>query len=286
MKKLFVTFLFIASSALGGESLFVEADRVNLRPVPDLDSEVLGQVNYGDELRLIEAQGDWVKVEPPKGIEFWVHQDYLHGVVVKAKKLNVRSGPGVNYKTVGQVFRNDELELIGTFSEWKKINPPTGMGVWVSKKYLRMPAGFASDNDPALAEKISREAEAEWLAIDPVQSPPAVPSKKPIAAKKAKASVEKEPLTKPLPLVPLPGQGKTMQRSGYLSMSLFRMGKPSRFRLVRRWGDTEQTVCYVDAEKEELKKYFNKWVTLEGEEYWVKGFARPVMVPEKIKARR
>lgn len=57
-------------------------------------------------------------------------------VVVKAAVLNVRSGPGTNFKKVGKVKKNQRLEFIKKEYNWVKIKLRNGAYGWVHYKYV------------------------------------------------------------------------------------------------------------------------------------------------------
>lgn len=48
--------------------------------------------------------------------------------VVKAKAVNIRSGPGTNYRILGSVRYGTKLEITGTSGSWYKIKYGTGTG--------------------------------------------------------------------------------------------------------------------------------------------------------------
>ena len=54
---------------------------------------------------------------------------------VTASELNVRSGPGTNYKIIGSLRRNAKVEVIGQASEWYKIKYNDGYG-YVHTDYI------------------------------------------------------------------------------------------------------------------------------------------------------
>ncbi|TSC75370.1 MAG: Ig domain protein [Parcubacteria group bacterium Gr01-1014_30] len=56
---------------------------------------------------------------------------------VTAWILNVRSGPGTNYKIITRVRRNNVLESIGNKNGWFRINLPQGRDGWVYGKFVR-----------------------------------------------------------------------------------------------------------------------------------------------------
>ncbi len=59
--------------------------------------------------------------------------------LVTANVLNVRSGPGFNFDKVGQVAKNDLLQILGATGDfvWILVNIPGGSG-WVKSEYVQI----------------------------------------------------------------------------------------------------------------------------------------------------
>lgn len=62
----------------------VTSDRVNVRAGADINLTVLGQLKKGDKVRILEEQGDWLKINPIKGSYGWIHEDLIQ---FKAKSI-------------------------------------------------------------------------------------------------------------------------------------------------------------------------------------------------------
>ncbi|EKO1912197.1 SH3 domain-containing protein [Clostridium botulinum] len=58
---------------------------------------------------------------------------------VTASVLNVRQGPGTNYKIIGQLDRGKYVDIVnlGYGSDWYQIAYGSGYG-WVSKQYVKI----------------------------------------------------------------------------------------------------------------------------------------------------
>jgi hypothetical protein len=55
-------------------------------------------------------------------------------VIVTAKELNVRSGPGTDFRVLGQLFLADAVQVLETRGEWVYVTPVNG---WAHRAYLR-----------------------------------------------------------------------------------------------------------------------------------------------------
>jgi hypothetical protein len=65
-----------------GKQATVIKDRVNLRARPGLtpDATVLGQLDKGTRLSVVDADGDWVGVSPPAQAMAWIHSQHVRKV--------------------------------------------------------------------------------------------------------------------------------------------------------------------------------------------------------------
>jgi hypothetical protein len=61
---------------------------------------------------------------------------YTRGeVFVTSYSLNIRSGPGLDFPVIDQVYRDDSLEIHGKTDGWLYVKLPNGQFGWVMKTY-------------------------------------------------------------------------------------------------------------------------------------------------------
>ncbi len=74
----------------------VEADHVNVRLQPDLESPVVAQYNSGDRVDVLKNQthSKWFTIDVPKGVYFWVAKEYIEniGSVDYVERFEERTG--------------------------------------------------------------------------------------------------------------------------------------------------------------------------------------------------
>ncbi len=271
------------SAAEKPSSARVVGDRVNLRAKPELTSEVIGQVMDGDSLAVLDVQDEWIRVVPPDSLEFWVHRDFVDGDKVTTRKLNVRAGAGINYNVVGMLSRGDSIERRGTFGEWIKIAPVDQSSVWVSKSLVELTYPSQPLPPPPVAEPIP--APAPSTAGEPAERTPVFtpPPPEPVVEEGARIAVD--PL-EGLELIPLAGQGRTVQREGRIKRSpwLF-FDKPAPYRLVRRHGNKIETICFLKGNSTQLEALEGETLVVHGKEYWVEGVKQPLILIETIEKK-
>ena len=230
----------------------VAGDRVSLRTMPNVESELLDRAMRGEELELLGETNGWVAVQAPNSLSFWVSGQYVQNGVVQPEKLNVRSGPSPNYSVVCVVNKGDSVSLRGEFNDWLKIAPPVGSRVWISAEYVET------------AELPKPESVAE---PEPEPAPVAVAPE-----------VEEEEL-EPLLLV----LDKTKTQGVYDEIpGVLRRANPGLYKLVLIVGDLEEPICLVRGEKTQMETYLNRSMLIKGKMYWAKDVDIPVIQPTKI----
>lgn len=272
-----LTVLMLALPAVeAANEVRVIGNRVNLRAKPDLQTEVVGQVNRGDRLTVKSMTDEWVEVAPPSSIQFWVHSDFIDGDEVAPPRLNVRAGPGINYSVVAVIERGQRVRPTGEFAEWLSIEPPSAASIWITRELVE------EIRPPPVRPVIPPRPRPEPTPMPPPRETP--PREPPPRAEPAPPVVHRPAPEPPrdLDLIPLEGQGEQVERAGTLRPAGFVFGRPSRYRLTRQRGHSVETLCYVKGNEAQLQSLLGHDLVITGHEYWVQGARYPVLVPEQI----
>jgi N-acetylmuramoyl-L-alanine amidase len=123
----------------------VKGSVVNVRTGPGTGYAIIDQVRQGERLEVLDVSGDWFQVRTPTGrqgyIAGWlVEVDYSSSqimVIIEARYVNIRSGPGTGYAVVGRTDRGDAFPLAGAQGDWVKITLPAGGHGWVASWLTR-----------------------------------------------------------------------------------------------------------------------------------------------------
>ncbi|WFB36901.1 SH3 domain-containing protein [Kiritimatiellota bacterium B12222] len=283
-------FSLFQAFAVDPVSVTVLGDRVNLRNANTNDSEVVGQANYGDKLQAVAMDGDWVEVLPPEDIAVWVYSPLLfEDQEVRAPELNMRSGPGTQFIILGSLKRGDKVTVIQEMEEWRKVEAPESLTVWISRKFVQIP----------VSAELPGSAGGEEVVPVVTPTPTPMPMPTPITIVEVKTiekivevevPVQVTPTPQPqvqapegLDLVPLKGQGTLSKRRGILHAYLLAGSSPSRFMLSRVDSqDNRKTICYLIGNEELLKSATGKLVTVSGHDFWVTGERLPVTDVDSI----
>ena len=160
----------------------VTGDRVNLRAQPAPESEVVGQMMAGELLATPDpfATSEWVRVVAPQSVDLWVYSELIRDGRITVNKAQVRGGPGLQFKRVGELTRETPVVIRGALGDWTRIAPTSDCFLWVSRSFTEpllpladeVPAAgsAARVSDPAAVPAAATPASANESAV-----PPAVP---------------------------------------------------------------------------------------------------------------
>jgi uncharacterized protein YgiM (DUF1202 family) len=275
----------------------VNADNVNLRAGADSNKEVVRQASYDDILYAAgkDKSGKWFRVLPPKGTKLYVYEKLIQDGKVSVKKLNVRSGPGINYTKMGEVLRGETISVIDQRNEWLAIVPPENCYLWISVDYLepivdKKPVPVKKT--PTKAKKTSTQSKTKTVKppapvnrsfagkISSEQSTAGTTSS--YATQKTKAS--KIPAT--LASKKLQDRPQGLYVKGYegtLRKGSMFVSSPARFYLIKYDpNDRMIKICYILGNGEQLENLLGKTIIVSGECYWIDGYSTPVVIPKQI----
>ncbi|MDZ4200494.1 MAG: SH3 domain-containing protein [Kiritimatiellia bacterium] len=246
----------------------VTADRVNLRSRPEAEAEVVGQVSRGDRLKARSIHEGWVEIAAPGSVEAWVHRELIENGKVRVNRLNIRGGPGINYREIGTLNRDDRVEVLREFNEWLRITPPSSASVWINRKYVR---ALPPKNPPR----------------PPVAPPPPKPEP-PLPPPAHPVLPVPEPKQAPLPadlleLARDAHQGQIVRKTGMIRpVRGYFTRRPARYQLVGERDGLRVPLCYLRGNDEQWAALENRTLSIRGREFLVPGAAYPVVVVDEI----
>ncbi len=152
--------------------LYVEVaeSAVNLRGGPGTTYDVVGGAARGDRLVLLDNTSDWYQIKTSNGTVAYILGSLTTGeaipglavspqpaaaattpsatappaqsaeqyVEITGNTVNLRSGPGVTYSTVGSVRKGIRIVYVGTEDGWYAVRNAKGETVYVSADYARL----------------------------------------------------------------------------------------------------------------------------------------------------
>lgn len=147
MKTHLFIFLFVLSFLpfdLSAENLYVNSNRLNLRSGPGEKYANKCEYGKGFPLTIVRSKGDWIEVSDFEKDTGWVLKKLLNKnphVIVNAykgieKKINIRSGPGTGFRTVGQAYYGVVFKVLGKNGSWIKVKHESGLIGWIKSDFL------------------------------------------------------------------------------------------------------------------------------------------------------
>jgi SH3-like domain-containing protein len=135
---------FCLPLAVSARMVSVSGEDVNLRSGPGTNYSIKWKYGSGLPLKVVKQQGDWIKVEDFENDNGWLHKDLVsetgHMVVKVNKdkniKINIRSGPGTNYKIVGKAYYGVVFKTIKQQKGWAQVKHESGITGWVKRSLL------------------------------------------------------------------------------------------------------------------------------------------------------
>ena len=118
----------------------VKVTDLNIRSEGSTNGERLGSMNYGTRVEIMEKSGNWGRTK-----DGWICLDYIYqdGTTgsktaegyVTGDQLNIRSGPGTGYASVGSYNEGDRVTILEQFTYNGTTWGCTNQG-WISMKYV------------------------------------------------------------------------------------------------------------------------------------------------------
>lgn len=118
----------------------VTAKELNIRSKASTDSDRVGGLTYGDRVEILEKSGDWGRTK-----DGWINLNYIYqdgttgtntaNGIVTGDQLNIRSGPGTGYGTVGSLSAGDRVNILEQFTYDGTTWGCTKNG-WISLSYV------------------------------------------------------------------------------------------------------------------------------------------------------
>ncbi|WP_310331506.1 SH3 domain-containing protein [Priestia megaterium] len=138
-----------ATSPAESTTYIVMASTLNVRSGAGTNYASIGSVTKGQTLSVVSKSGSWYKINY-NGRTGYVSSDYVQAsgttpsaesttYIVTASTLNVRSGAGTNYASIGSVTKGQKLSVVSKSGSWYKINYNGGTG-YVSSDYVQASA--------------------------------------------------------------------------------------------------------------------------------------------------
>ena len=266
----------LASMPLVAGPAVVIASNVNVRGQAKLKSEIVGRVNKGQPVTVLEEivlknsgpdePSAWAKILLPTNIYVWANTSFINASnkTVAPRKLNVRSGPGENYSVLGVMKRGDAVKEISTKGEWTQLEAPADAYAFVAAQYLKQEPGGApivAENKPAEPPVVTTPVAEPPVTAPPPTNEPAPPT---TVASTPTPAVTNAPETKP-DVAPEPPPKRIVQREGVVRGTVS-IQAPTHFELISPETGRIINYLYTTSVNLDLLRYKGMRIVVTGEE--------------------
>jgi len=138
----------IANTQAGYAS--VNQNGVFVRSGPSTEYRIIRSVSRGFPVQVIGQQDNWSNVKDFVGQEGWIYTPLLglnNSAIVNASKVNLRSGPGINFTVITQADFGTVLQVNNIKGDWYMVTTLGGMEGWLSRDLI-WPAGYVIVSPP------------------------------------------------------------------------------------------------------------------------------------------
>lgn len=141
------------STINAGRPMTTGAYIANMRMKPDATSDIVATLEQNTEVTFVEDYGDWTLIALDDGREGYVATDFLtfldeydasgdsstgsttaSGTLCSPTTayLNLRSGPSMDYDSIGIVYQNDKVLKLGEEDGWFEVQTADGTTGYIS----------------------------------------------------------------------------------------------------------------------------------------------------------
>lgn len=127
-----------------GQTGTITGSNLRVRTGPGTNYQVVGSLNKGDTVEILEQNGNWLKINAKIG-KGWISKDYVKTNQVQAtstksgkvtaSNLNVRSTPSLNGKVLGKLAKGTTVTIHSEKTGWVEITF-NGQHAWVSSEFV------------------------------------------------------------------------------------------------------------------------------------------------------
>ena len=132
--------ILLVSQAYAADYVSIKGDNVNVRTGAGTDYQVSMELFDGYPLKVIETQGDWLKIVDFENDSGWIHKSLVtdgNTVIVNgSKNVNMRAEASTNSTVIATVDRGVVLTKLETQGKWQKLKHSSGLIGWIYSPLL------------------------------------------------------------------------------------------------------------------------------------------------------
>ena len=181
----------IASASHAAETATISAGTANVRGRAGFIGEVITHLKQGDAITILDRvtltspkagePAEWLKIALPANTPVWVHGSYVDPAskTVRASRLTVRGGAGINYSVLGFLSQGTAVKEIRREGDWIEIEPTDELHAFVAASVVDLPPAPATTAPAvAIAEPVPVQT---TTPVETITAPPTVATITPVA---------------------------------------------------------------------------------------------------------
>lgn len=140
--QLFLPFHSTYANDLSYKKIRVNVDVLNVRSGPGLSHKVISQLRKDEQYPLVDEENNWSKIQLSDSKTGWVASWLVSEIKSETSSsgssissnvdgLNVRTGPGLTFSILGQIYPSQQFPFIAEKGSWTNINY-NGKSAWVA----------------------------------------------------------------------------------------------------------------------------------------------------------
>lgn len=140
----------------------IKGKKVRLRIQPDLDGQVIKELNKNELISIIGEKNEFWAVEPPPETKAYVFRSYILDNVVEGNRVNVRLKPDLEAPIIGHLNAGERIDgvISALNNKWYEIPPPSNSRFYIAKDFIENIGG------PEVKAQIDKRKQAVEQLMD------------------------------------------------------------------------------------------------------------------------
>lgn len=147
MKKTFKFLLFIIlfsiTTVVNAATHYITGDGVRVRSTPENADNIIGKLNYGDEIEVVDFDGSWYKIKFGDGYGYVTYRyvskvedsNTTHTIALLKEKTSLKKSNSSSSKTITSIPKNAVVKVLKENSNWSYVEYNEKLG-YVKTKLL------------------------------------------------------------------------------------------------------------------------------------------------------
>jgi hypothetical protein len=121
----------------------IKGKKVRLRASADIEGAVIGELNQGELISIVDDKGDFWAITPTAEAKAYVFRSFVLDNTIEGQRVNVRLQPSTEAPIIGHLNTGDKIEgrTCSTNNKWLEIKAPESTRFYVAKEFVEHAGG-------------------------------------------------------------------------------------------------------------------------------------------------